>query len=162
MIDQDYLVSRLDYDPLSGAFTTNGRSVGSIFTGDNRRTKYIRISIDGRQYRAHRLAWLYIYGRWPKEEIDHIDGNGLNNKLSNLRECTRQENAKNKPLQKNNSSGISGVNWHSASQKWEAQIYVKRKKIYLGLFGCIEDAKRSRKDAEKKYGFHENHGRDNG
>lgn len=72
--------------------------------------------------------------------VDHIDGNGLDNRRSNLRLVTLAGNGQNMRLKRNNTSGYRGVSWHSLTQKWKAQVMVNRKAIHLGLFGSVEDA----------------------
>jgi hypothetical protein len=91
-------------------------------------------------YRAHRLAWLYVHGEWPRKLIDHIDGDGLNNRIANLRLASAAENIINRVAQSNNASGIKGVSWHKASQKYQAVIHKDRRQIYLGLFATAEEA----------------------
>ena len=116
--------------------------------------------VNGVVHKAHRLAWMYVYGEWP-EYIDHIDGNGLNNRISNLRSVSKEESAKNKPLQLNNNSGCSGVRFYKPLGRWLARINVNGKRVHLGYFDLIEDAVKVRKEAEKKHGYHPNHGRIN-
>lgn len=120
--------------------------------------EYIIVSFNGRGYRAHRLIWLITYGEWPSCQIDHIDGNGLNNKLENLRDVSSEENSKNSRLPKDNKSGRCGVYWHKQSSKWAAQINYDGKQLHLGLFDKLGDAVAARKEAEVKYGYHPNHG----
>lgn len=136
-----------------------GKLKGSIAGGDDGRG-YIKIRIDRRDYRAHRLCWLITKGRWPKGEIDHKNGNRSDNRLSNLREVTGQENSKNLSRSKANTSGRTGVCWHKASGKWQARIKVDGRYVSLGVFDSIIDAADARKNAEIRYGFYENHGRD--
>ena len=92
-------------------------------------------------------------------EVDHIDGNESNNRLSNLRVVTKQENSRNRATSKNNTSGTTGVHYAKSECKWRAAIMVDRKTISLGDYTNKDDAIKARKAAEVKYGFHENHGR---
>ena len=110
--------------------------------------RYRRIQIEGKLYKAHRLVWKYHYGKDPKEFIDHIDGNKINNNIKNLREATRQQNNFNKATQKNNELGIKGV--RKDGNKYRATIIINGKKKHLGMFFTIEEARLAREESEKK------------
>ncbi len=91
--------------------------------------------------------------------VDHINHNGLDNTRNNLRVVTNQENLKNMKLKKNNTSGFTGVTWCKKENRWVSQIMINRKTICIGRFSNKEDAIKARKEANIKYGFHENHGK---
>jgi hypothetical protein len=114
--------------------------------------------IFGKSYRAHRVIWKMHNKEWPEGEIDHLDGNRLNNCLWNLRVVSRSGNARNRSLQSNNNSGFSGVS-HTKNGTWRASINGGPLKLHLGTFETFEEAVQCRKEAEIKYGYHENHGR---
>ena len=109
---------------------------------------YRRIQLDGRKYKAHRLAWLYLFGEWPKGQIDHINRNSLDNRIANLRDVSQSENQHNRPEQANNTSGVKGVHWHKQKMRWQAAIRINGKLIHLGLFGTKEEAAYARFHAE--------------
>lgn len=161
MITQARLKELLHYDPDTGVFTNIrlGHISGFIANKHNGKT-YRRIRLDNRTYAAHRLAWLYIYGEMPKFQTDHKDGCGTNNAIHNLRCVTQLENGKNRRLDARNNTGFNGVRWRESIQKYIAEIRVKGKSISLGSFFNLEDAISARKNANKKYEFHENHGQD--
>ena len=130
----------LNYDPESGSFTwvkrtSNRIKVGDI-AGNKLNTGYLQIMIDGCTYTAHRLAWLYMTGMWPVQNIDHIDGCRENNKFSNLRDTTQGINVQNqrKPRSNNKSSKYLGVTLDKRRNKWIAQIHVNGKHVHLGQF----------------------------
>lgn len=123
------------------------------------RDGYRRIGVNGQKYAAHRLIWLFVYGQFPTHFIDHIDGNGLNNRIENLRDVTNRENCLKQKLHCTNTSGYTGVSWDKRTNRWIAEIRVRDKKIRIGSFKNIEDAAAARKDAEKKHGFHPDHGK---
>lgn len=136
MLTQEELKSKLIYDPESGIFTKkNGKRTGYIFDG-----RYIRMRINGRPFKAHRLAWLYMTGRWPLDQIDHIDGNGLNNKFANLREATRVQNNHNSAAKARKYDLPRGVSAVHKSKKFRAQISIGNRKKSLGTFQTPEDA----------------------
>lgn len=107
---------------------------------------------------AHKIIWLYVYGEAP-QSIDHIDGDGLNNKIDNLRIACHAINNKNRSLSRVNKTGISGVSWIKARSKFEARISDNGKEIFLGRFNNIFDAAVARKSAEIRFNYHANHGR---
>lgn len=156
-ITRGELLSLLDYDKNSGLFMRI--STGNIIGSPHKKTGYIQISVKSKTYLAHHLAWLYSFGYLPKE-IDHINGIKTDNRIENLREASRQENARNHKRSKRNTSGITGVYYHNGSKGWMAYIKVNYKQIYLGYFKNKEDAISARKEAEIKYDFHPNHDRE--
>jgi hypothetical protein len=162
-ISQKELKEVLNYNPDTGIFTwlvdrganrTSGKIAGHIDCHG-----YRSIGIDGKYYKAHRLAWLYVHGEFPPNEIDHINGNGIDNRLDNLRPVTSSENSQNQKMRDNNKSGVMGVYWYNKSKKWLARIRVNTKEIHLGVYKDLELAALVRAEAEVKYGFHPNHGR---
>lgn len=116
-------------------------------------------SIFGSLYYAHRVIYAMATGEWPPDQIDHINGDPVDNRIQNLRAATQMENGRNQPMPCTNTSGVVGVHWHKAGGKWQASIRVGGKNIHLGMFDRIENAAQARKFAEIEYGFHENHGR---
>jgi hypothetical protein len=128
----------LTYDPQTGMFSWNhpsktSKPVGCQATSGGSHTLYLFISIDDRSYRAHRLAWLYIFGSIPAN-IDHADGNGLNNRIDNLRACDQTLNNANARLRCDSKSGLKGVIWESRTERWRVQIKSYGKKIHVGRF----------------------------
>lgn len=115
--------------------------------------------IFGKRYKAHRVAWALYYGKWPDSEIDHINGDPADNRIENLRCVTKEQNMRNQRRSIANKSGVTGVCWASHRSKWSAQIKVGGRKHHLGLFSVFADAVKVRKDAERRLGFHPNHGR---
>ena len=115
---------------------------------------YRMVGIKYKSYLVHRIIWLYNYGEFPNGDIDHIDSCRWNNRLNNLRIVSHVENAINIPKRSHNTSGITGVSFHIASNKWQAQISYKKKRISLGIFSLFKDAVIARYNAEKKYGYH--------
>lgn len=107
---------------------------------------------------AHRAIWAVVYGRWPRQQIDHIDGDKSNNSLRNLRQVSQADNLRNTKMNCDNKSGHTGVYWVNKTKKWQAQIYSGRA-INLGSFDKFDDAVKARLDAEEKFGFHPNHGK---
>lgn len=95
---------------------------------------YILITIDQVTYSAHRLAWFYIYGFFPVNCLDHINGVRHDNRICNLRPATRQQNAFNRGKNINNKSGYRGVFWNKSRERWNAVCTVNKKRIYLGSF----------------------------
>jgi HNH endonuclease len=165
----------LSYDAKTGALTWLFREPGSIigdssprwnsiwagvraFTADNGQG-YRYGKLFGRHYRAHRIIWAVAYGEWPNGHIDHINGDRSDNRLDNLRVVTPSENQRNQKRASNNTSGVTGVFWLKAAQKWSAQITVGGRNKHIGLFNAFEDAVSARKSAEVEFGFHANHGR---
>jgi len=111
-----------------------------------------------KNYLAHRVIWLLHTGSWPEHQIDHINGDCGDNRLSNLRAATPGENQKNRRLHSRNKSGVNGVCWKETDRKWVAQISVDRVRISLGRFDFFEDAVAARLAANVKYGFSARHG----
>lgn len=132
-----------------------GKAAGSI----NKGLGYNQIRIKGKLIYAHRLAHLFVTGEWPKEQIDHENGNKLDNYNDNLRDVSLIENRKNMSMSSKNSSGHTGVSFNKKLNKWRAYITINYKQEHLGIFNTIEEAILVRKQAENKYGFHKNHGR---
>jgi hypothetical protein len=150
---QDQLKKILSYDPETGLFHwrikpsrrfTAGMQAGTAVNG------YIRIHTNGRQYGAHRLAWLYIYGVEPEHQIDHINGNPSDNRIVNLRQATALENAQNirKP-QKNNSHGNLGVTYDPKKKLWRSRISVNGTRKYIGKFKTQEQAAQAYLEAKR-------------
>jgi len=157
-IRRDRLVEVLHYDPSTGEFRwkskTNKRIKKGAVAGcncPNGGLTYRTIRIDGRLYRAHRLAWLYMTGSFPDGMIDHADGNGLNNRWCNLRVATRTENQRNQKRRTDNTSGTRGVSRCRRSGKWKAYINVHGRQYSLGLHQSQSSAINARHAAEIKH-----------
>ncbi len=120
---------------------------------------YLIAMADGVRIKVHRIVWLMHYGSWPTKAIDHVNGDRSDNRIENLRDVDQLENSRNQQRRSTNSSGVTGVFWNYIHRKWQASISVEGKKIFLGRFSDICAAEKARKDAEAKYGFHPNHGR---
>lgn len=141
-----YVRDLFDYDPETGElnrriYRPGRKGSNSTLAGNLSGTRrYSAISIDGRFYQAHRLIWLVVTGEWPKEHIDHIDGNGANNRWANLREATHSQNLCNTPLRKTNQSGYKGVIFFKPKQKWRASLQLKGKTHHLGYFETPQEA----------------------
>lgn len=162
MITQDELKLLFLYNSFTGVFTwlvnKGKRGKADHIAGHIESIGYVQVGINGKKYRMHRLAWLYVYGEMPIE-IDHINGNRSDNRISNLRSVERQENMMNKKIRSNNSSGFNGVSFCKKQKQWKARIKFKGENIHLGFYDDKNNAVDARKEANIKYGFHENHGR---
>jgi hypothetical protein len=159
MINLQELKSKLSYNHETGLFTwlvykQDKNKIGTIAGTYKGSDKYVRIHFNYKQYFAHRLAWFYYYGEMPNMEIDHIDGNRQNNKITNLRLCTKSQNSQNqrnaKPI---NSTGYLGVSYIKDSNKYRARIFIDKKCKNLGDYKTPEQAHLVYLQAKRK--FHE-------
>jgi len=156
----EFLKSRVTYDPETGIFVwCNG--YGGVREGfpaakpcsGERAKGYSRVVIDSREYKAHRLAWFYMTGEWPPDQIDHVNGIGSDNRWVNLRLANQSQNKANSRAYINSKSQIKGVIWSARDQIWLATIHVNGKQVYLGRFTDVrEAAKAYRKAAEEYFG----------
>lgn len=123
-----------------------------VVMGIGYRSKRLRtlIGIHYRNYRAHRLAWLYVYGEWPKGYIDHINGDGTDNRIANLRLCTQTQNAGNTKKPKHNTSGFKGAYLEKRTGRWYGKIMFQRKAHYLGTFDTPKEAHAAYCEAAKR------------
>lgn len=166
MLTQSQALDLFDYDFETGVLTWRdgkrghtkaGDRAGSVMNNGNGK-RYLIIKISGERYLAHRVCWLYVYGEFPSDCIDHINGNGLDNRLNNLRSVTRTENQRNMKVNAGNKTGVMGVYWDKRSKRWVSRIGSKNKDIYLGCSVDLFEAICKRKSAEIEYGYHKNHG----
>ncbi len=142
----------LNYDPLTGIFTWCGSKPGSqgrTVAGSTSGT-YVRITVDDVSYRAHRLAWFWMTGSWPKEFMDHVDLNKHNNAWSNLREATKSQNHANRPALSTNKSGIKGAYFDPVRRDWQSAIRKDGKTVALGHFRTANEAHAAYCSAAKK------------
>jgi len=123
-----------------------GEIVGTV--GKN---GYRYIGINRKLYLAHRVAWLIYHGRWPVADIDHINGDKDDNRMANLREATRSENNINSITPRNNTSGHKGCYYDKRRSCWYAEIWVNKKKIFLGRFDSSQEAGEAYQAAAQKY-----------
>lgn len=139
-LTQARLQELFSYDPETGEFTRlyRGRKRGE-FLGSISEKGYLLITVDGRTFKAHRLAWLYVYGEFPPFMLDHDDQNKLNNRIGNLREADRNKNAQNVSVAKRNKLGIKGV-WTAQNGKYMAGIVAYGKRSYLGTHETADEA----------------------
>lgn len=153
----------LSYNPENGLLiwkqSANKRYAGKI-AGNLNAGGYIETSYRRHRLYGHRVAWLLTNKEWPKDQIDHINGIRDDNRIENLRVVDNKQNHTNMKKHKGNSSGVTGVYRNNRAKKWQAYICVDYKQIYLGVFKYLVDAETARKEAEIKYGFHKNHGRE--
>ena len=161
-LTQGRLKELLHYDSETGIFirrvTVSSRAKKGDVAGNLNARGYLRVRLDGAEYYLHRLACLYMTGKFPESDTDHVKGNKADNRWSKIRPVTSAENHKNMRIPLDNTSGTVGVGWHKKAEKWRAYIAVDGESFHLGLFADKSDAITARKDAEKEYGFHENHG----
>ena len=159
------LRSMFSYCPLTGiivwkitkAGVRSGTEFGSIKPAG--KTSYIIGKVNKTRILAHRLAWFLHYGEWPNGCIDHINHNGTDNRIENLRVVEKSQNNKNATLRSDNSSGFCGVTFDKSQNKWIAQISVNGKRKHLGSFSSATEAAECRMAASRESGFHKNHGK---
>jgi hypothetical protein len=153
MLTQKKLKEYLFYDEETGFFTRlkniANQKIGSI-AGAKHNKGYVQIMIDTNNYLAHRLAWLYVYGEFPKNQIDHINRIKTDNRIVNLRDVDNSTNQLNIGIRKHNSSGVTGVMRDTRKNKWVVQIIFDNKRYYLGQFDLISEAKIAREKKEKE------------
>ncbi|AUR99409.1 hypothetical protein NVP1265O_30 [Vibrio phage 1.265.O._10N.286.52.F6] len=175
MITQELVKELLHYDPETGEFTHKHRGrhhfsndgrfrhwndrFSGLKAGKKRSNGYWIITIFNKAYRAHRIAWLYVYGSFPSGQIDHINGVRNDNRIKNLRDVNQAENGKNQKRRSTNTSGVTGVWFSKQKGKYVAEILVNGVKHHIGTFESVTAAAKARKEAERKFGFHKNHGR---
>jgi hypothetical protein len=145
MITPDRVREIFSYNPAVGDLIWRVRTSKCVTLGSNAgwidpKTGYRRIGVDNRIYQAHRLVWLYMTGMWPASQVDHKNTDKSDNRWTNLREATQQQNEQNKPLSKNNTSGYKGAFWHKNKKRWIASIRVDGRLRHLGSFDTAVDA----------------------
>lgn len=158
----------LHYDPKTGVFvrkqmksrygTTapNSRysmkAAGCLSSKHGPSAGYVKISVDGRRYFAHRLAWLYVYGAWPSGTVDHINGDRSDNRIENLRDVAHYVNIQNqrKVSVGNKYSSLLGAHWSITRKKWRSSIMVKLCPIHLGWFDTDEEAHQAYLTAKRR------------
>ena len=161
-LTQEQLSALFYYNSTIGTFTNkitrNPRAMIGSLVGSKNSKGYLQVQIDKKMYPIHRLMWLMETGNDPYPcQIDHKDHCRDNNAFENLRLVTQSDNNRNRSIASNNTSGVTGVYWDYGN--WVAQIKFNGRTEYLGSFKEKADAIGARKDAEKQYGFHTNHGR---
>ena len=162
MTVEDRIRTLLRYDPKTGnlfwiacpvpAGQTQAATWGSLRNrpAGQRKENRILVVIDGRRYEAHQLAFFLHHGRWPAAGINHINGDGLDNRLVNLREASHEQSMQNRKQHRNNKSGFPGVRWHKRAGKWEAFVRYQGKLKYLGLFERAELAAEAARSARQE------------
>lgn len=152
----DRLRELFDYNQKTGIFVRKvrcGHFKHGTVAGTPTEKGYIRINIDGKHYYAHRLAWFYVRGRWPKGDIDHREMVKNDNRFSELRAATRAQNMQNSLAKSNNKSGFKGVSWSKHANKWRATIQINGKWKFLGYFDSAQAAHSAyRAKAEEHFG----------
>ena len=148
---------RLDYNPETGElFWKNSKMPkrNGTVAGGRQKIGYHVTSIDKVHYLSHRLAWCHFYGEWPTLLVDHINGVKTDNRISNLRLATKQENNFNSNMWKSNKSGFKGVHWCKQKGKWKAQATNNYAAVHLGFFDDPEEASKAyKKYAERNHGL---------
>ena len=144
-LTQEELMAIVSYSEDTGLFTWRGNRGryyrGGRVAGHKDSKGYICIGILGISYRAHRLAWLYVYGCWPEKQIDHINGERADNRISNLRDVGCELNSQNKlSAMKTSKSGLLGVYFDKSHKKWRAEIIANSRRHRLGRFDTAEEA----------------------
>lgn len=135
-----------------------GDVAGTVFTNSSGKS-YMSLHVNRKHHLVHRVCWLIHYGENPKACIDHINGNGLDNRIENLRDVTRSKNQRNMKVSSKSKTGVMGVSWSKRDSKWCARIKDENKKtIHIGYFSDFFEAVCRRKSLEGKYGYHNNHG----
>jgi hypothetical protein len=141
-----------DYDPATGLLTRRiavSNSRVGVAVGRDNGLGYLQVRVDRRLFTVHRVIWCWMTGEWPQGEVDHIDGNRSNNRWSNLRLATREQNEANKRTREGKIGGAKGVYAHRG--RWRALITVAGKRIYLGVFDRHEDAVSAYAEAATKH-----------
>ncbi len=133
-------------------------SISGFVDGKDPESLYRFVKIDGVKFRIHRIIWKIVRRKSPKNIIDHIDGDGLNNEISNLRDVEQKVNAKNCKMKSNNSSGFTGINYDKCREKWRARITIdgkERSKRFLLLGDAISwrNSQLSENDFTKNHGI---------
>lgn len=134
ILTQKRLRELVSYCPDTGIFhdSISGKQISGYDSKG-----YRRLWLDGRNYMMHRLAWLYVYGRWPRAMIDHINGDPRDNRIVNLRDVTNAVNQQNQRAARiDNKLGLLGVSFEKWSGKYKAQIRANGKKLLIGRFDC--------------------------
>lgn len=182
MINQKYLNECFDYNSESGELiwkkrplhhfkskraqsASNSKTAGGVVRSvhpNGRGKEYLKVGISTingkKQLLAHRVIWMMVHGEWP-EFIDHVNGNGMDNSLSNLRSVSMEENNRNIRKGRTNTSGIVGVYKNKKDGNWCAMIWNGNKQINIGTYETKVEAAAARKGAEKVLGYHAGHGR---
>lgn len=155
-VTAEFVRTVLSYDPATGILRWRerpdyprkwnsrhaGKPAGCLVRG------YIQVRLTKSGcYPAHRLAWLLMTGEWPKNEIDHANRQPADNRFENLREATISQNLCNKAMQKNNTSGYTGVRFRSHHGKWEGRINVRGKTVWREYFDSAQEAAAARRAA---------------
>lgn len=140
----------ITYDPELGVFRwrhSRGRMTSGSIAGNINHDGYRVIGVNRYIYMASHLAWLYMTGKWPENEIDHVNGEPGDNRWSNLREATSTENNRNRNGHRDSKSGVKGVDWHCG--KWRAAICTNRKWQQIGRYDTLEEASMAYREAAK-------------
>lgn len=151
-MNQQTLKSLLHYDPGTGLFVwlasrsgvKKGDVAGTLLSG-----RYCNIGINGKIYRAQRLACLYMTGAFPEQMMDHINGNKMDNRWVNLRNSSHSQNSMNKGKGCRNTSGYKGVHFIKRDGRWGAKIKLNGKAKWLGTFDCPKEAHNAYVEASK-------------
>lgn len=156
MLTQQRLKELLNYNPDTGIFTwiiSRGKARSGHIVSCLDSDGYVVVTIDQKLRKAHRLAFLYMDGYLPENQVDHINRIKHDNRYENLREVSSQCQARNKPLTPRNTSGVSGVYWSAADKTWKAGICISHERKHLGAFRDFDEAVYHRYAAEQCIGF---------
>lgn len=157
------ILDAIAYNPVTGIFIWKISPRYGIEPGDIAGSVcdkgYIQIKYKQKVYKAHRLTFLFMTGKYPTKHIDHKNTIRQDNSWGNLRESNQRQNNENRGMRSDNTSGIKGVSWSIPHKKWLVQIQVKGIKLYLGLYEDLELAELVISEARNKYhGSFANHG----
>jgi hypothetical protein len=155
LISQDLVKALFAYCPDTGLFTrkiTTGAKakIGSV-AGSIQDSGYVLLEINSNTYRAHRVAWLYMYGKFPVELLDHINRDKADNSIHNLREASKVQNSYNTSIRSDNSTGYKGVSIDKRSNRYRAYININGKQKSLGYYSTAEEAALAYNTAAEKY-----------
>lgn len=155
-LNMKILRSILNYDPKTGILTSKIKrgiyKKGDIINGHLDEEGYLRIGINYKLYKAHKIIYMYMMGFFPIE-VDHINKNRSDNRWINLRACTNKsgDNSQNRTKQNNKTSIYMGVSYHKRAKKWQANIKINGKNMHLGYFNTELEAKNAYDEAKLKY-----------